>query len=175
MVHIWLGVGISAILSGFVRLIQRTDAQKPLVASLVSSLLGIAFVAALLIHAKADLNLAIQNGSTTFILEEKIYPFDVPERYVWLSTRILRKVEDNAIIFDNWDRIYTHIYTAHVLEGRTGIAFHEAFPTLGETTLAYIDANIDERPIYFANLHPEISIYYDLKEVGDNLYRLRRK
>ena len=175
MVHIWLGMGIGAILSGFARLLQRINAQKPFVASLVPSLLGIAFVAAFLVHAKADLSLAIQNGSTTFILEEKIYPFDVPGRYVRLSTRILRKVEDNAIVFDNWDRIYTHIYTAHILEGRTGIAFHEAFPTLGETTLAYIEANIDERPIYFANLHPEISNYYDLKQVGDNLYRLRRK
>jgi len=175
MVHIWLGLGISAILSGLTRLFERIPSRKSLGASLLPTLLGVAFVAALLIHAKADINLAIQNGSTTFILEEKIYPFVVPERYVRLSTRILRKVEDDAIVFDIWDRVYTHIYTAHILEGRTGIAFHEVFPTLGETTLAYIDANIDERPIYFATLHPEISTYYNLAQIGDQLYLLKRK
>jgi len=175
IVHIWLGVGISAVLSGLAGLLKRNQVQKLKTIDLVPSLLGIAFVAAFLIHSKADLNLAVQKGYTTFIRDEKIYPIFQPDRYVRLSRKILNKIEDDAIVFEIWDRLYTHVYTAHILEGRTGIAFHEVFPTLGQSTLEYIDTNIDERPIYFATLHPEISTYYDLEQVGDQLYRLRRK
>ena len=175
IIHIWLGVGISALLSGLAGLIKRNQVQKPKLLSLAPSLLGIALVAALLLHSKADLNLAIREGYTTFIRDEKIYPYFNPDRYVRLSGKILNKIEDDAIVFEIWDRLYTHVYTAHILEGRTGISFHEAFPKLGQTTLDYIDANIDERPIYFATNHPEISTYYDLEKIGDELYRLRRK
>ncbi len=174
LVHIWLGVGVSAILSGVVRLFKRVDAVEQKYAYLTATLLGVAVVAGLLIQAKADITLAIQERTTTFIQEEHIHAF-TPTRYVRLSTRLLNKVEDDAIIFEIWDRLYTHVYTAHILQGRTGIDFHEVFPTLGQTTLDYIEANIDERPIYFATNHPQITDYYDLEEVGDELYRLSRK
>ncbi|HIE25600.1 MAG TPA: DUF2723 domain-containing protein [Anaerolineales bacterium] len=173
-VYIWLGVGASAIMSGVAHLLKRVDIMGQKQAHLMATLLGVAVVAGLLIHAKADINLAIHEKTTTFIIEEKIHAF-TPTRYVRLSNRLLNKVEDDAIVFEIWDRLYTHVYTAHILNGRTGIAFHEIFPSLGQTTLDYIEANIDERPIYFATLHPEIADYYDLEEVGDGLYRLSRK
>ena len=175
IIHIWLGVGISALLSGITGVFKRNQAKMPQFAQSMPSLLGVAFVAALLIHSKSDITLAIQDRTTTFIRNEHIYPYFKPDRYVRFSRQLLNKIEDDAIVFEIWDRLYTHVYTAHILEGRTGISFHEAFPTLGQTALDYIDANIDERPIYFATNHPEISIYYDLEKVGDELYRLRRK
>ncbi|MBT3712388.1 MAG: DUF2723 domain-containing protein [Anaerolineae bacterium] len=175
LVHIWLGVGLSAILSGVASLLKGKQAQRLKNINLMPSLLGVAFVAALLFHAKADITLAIQEGYSTFIRDEKIYPIAKPDRYVRLSHQVLNKIEDDAIVFEIWDRLYTHVYTAHILDGRTGIAFHEAFPTLGQSTLDYIEANIDKRPIYFATLHPEISTYYDLNQVGDELYRLSKK
>ncbi len=232
LIHIWLGVGISAILSGAARLVKRVDAEKlnviaqnsdarvfesnldgdnlrvkriaycvknitkyvlrnissrskadgthhqpfkQLQLNLMPHILGVAFVAALLIYAKADISLAIQDRTTTFIREESIYPYFKPDRYIRFSYHLLNKVEDDAIVFEIWDRLYTHVYTAHILQGRTGIAFHEVFPTLGQSALDYIEANIDNRPIYFATLHPEISDYYDLKQVGDSLYRLSRR
>ena len=175
LIHIWLGVGISAILSGVARLVKRVNVDKLKYVNLTPSLLGVALVSALLLHASADIRLAIQDRTTTFIRDEQIYPYFKPDRYVRLSNHLLNKVEDDAIVFAVWDRLYTHVYTAHILEGRTGIAFHEVFPTLGQSTLDYIEANIDQRPIYFATLHPEISTYYDLKQVGDSLYRLSRK
>jgi hypothetical protein len=171
MVHIWLGLGAEAVLRG----VARSNARNPLAARYVPTLLGVAFVAAVLFSAKENLTLAIRSAYTVFIREEDTYPYFNPERYVRLAEKNMRKIEDNAIVFDIWDRLYTQVYTAHVLEGRTGISFHEIFPHLGETTLAYIDENIDHRPIYFANLHPEIALYYDLEQVGDQLYRLHRK
>ncbi len=88
---------------------------------------------------------------------------------------MLRKIEDDAIVFAIWDRLYSYVYTAHIEQGRTSIRFHEVWPSLGETTLQYIAENIDEHPIYFTTLHPEISVYYDLEQVGDQLYRLKKK
>jgi hypothetical protein len=175
IIHLWFGLGVSAILLGVARFFKRVDVKGRIPAHLVPTLLGVAFAALILIQAKDNLSLAIQDGTTTFIREEKIYPYFMPDRYLRLSGRILNKVEDDAIIFDIWDRIYTHIYTAHILEGRTGIVFHEVFPNLGETALAYIDENIDKRPIYFATFYPEIENYYDLEQIDDGLYRLKRK
>ncbi len=174
LVYIWFGVGVSAILSGVVRLFKRVDVVGQKNAHLAATLLGFAVVAGIFVQSKADITLAIQEKTTTFIQEEHIHAF-TPTRYVRLSTRLLNKVEDDAIVFEIWDRLYTHVYTAHILQGRTGIDFHEVFPTLGQTTLDYIEANIDERPIYFATKHPQITDYYDLEERGDELYRLSRK
>ena len=175
IIHVWLGVGMSVILSGGTRLAKRVDVHRRMPSKLTATLIGFTFVALLFIQSKDDLSLVIEDGTTTFIREEKIYPYFKPDRYVRLSRQILNKVEDDAIIFDVWDRIYTHVYTAHILEGRTGIAFHEVFPNIGETALDYIDENIDKRPIYFATLHPEIEKYYHLEQVGDGLYRLSKK
>ena len=175
IVHVWLGVGSSAFLDGIAALLKRFKNALRVDLSLTPSLLGVAFVAAILFHARADLQLTVQEGYTTFIRDEKIYPYFKPDRYVRLSRQLLNKVEDDAIVFEIWDRLYTHVYTAHILEGRTEIDFHEAFPTLGETAIEYIDDQIDSRPIYFATLHPEIEEYYELEQVGDELYRLRRK
>jgi hypothetical protein len=71
------------------------------------------------------------------------------------------------------------MYTAHLEEGRTGIAFHEATitedPSLAQTTLGYIDANIDVRPIYFTMLMPELTERYQVQQINNTLYRIYRK
>jgi hypothetical protein len=106
----------------------------------------------------------------------KIYPRD-PERATKEGQRILGQVEDNAILFANWDRLYSYVYTAHILEGRTGIALHELLqpPSPGTTTMAHIDANIDARPIYFTIWVPELEEYYQVEQLDEELWRIRRK
>ncbi len=173
MVHIWLGLGGSALAEAVQKYVERNKFAR--IARFLPNLLEVALVAAVLFLSRKDLNLAVRFGYTDFVRAESTYPYFNPERYVRLAEKNLRKIEDDAIVFDVWDRLYTQVYTAHVLQGRTGIAFREIFPSLGETTLAYIDKNIDNRPIYFASLHPEIGLYYDLEQVGDQLYRLHRK
>ncbi len=175
IVHIWLGFGISAFLLGLKKVIGQIKGLKPELSRKAINLLGIVFVAAILIHSRTDINLAIQSGYTTFIRDEHIYPYFLPDRYTRLARRALNKVEDDAIVFAIWDRLYTYVYMAHVIEGRTDIEFHEVWPSLGQDTLDFLESHIDERPIYFTTDHPEISSYYKLEQVGDNLYRLRKK
>ena len=127
-------------------------------------------------NARTDLRLAVTEGTTTFIQKEKIYPRD-PERATKEGHRILSQVEDDAIIFANWDRLYSYVYTAHILEGRTGIALHEVLvpPRPGTTTMEYINANIGMRPIYFTLEVPGLETYYNVEQIEPQLFRITKK
>jgi len=184
IVHVWMGVGVSALLDGAEWLFKRWQviggvlsvSKGPERSGVIVSLLGLALVGLSVWNARTDLRLAVREGTTAFIQDEKIYPRD-PERATKEGQRILSQVEDNAILFANWDRLYSYVYTAHILEGRTGIALHELLtvPQPGTTTMAYIDANIATRPIYFTVWVPELEKYYQVEQIDEELWRLRRK
>jgi len=176
IVHVWLGIGVSALLDGLEWPLKRWQAIGAGRSGALVSLLGLALVALSLWNARTDLRLAVAEGTTTFIQEEKIYPRD-PERAVREGRRILSQVEDNAILFANWDRLYSYVYTAHILEGRTGIALHEMLspPQPGATIMAYIDANIETRPIYFTLEVPGLKTYYNIEQIEPQLFRITKK
>ncbi len=187
-VHVWLGMGISILLDGLEWPLERWQAVSPRRAlgpngvigpkrsGVIVSIFGLALVALSIWNARTDLRLAFTEGTTTFIQEEKIYPRD-PERATKEARRILEQVEDNAILFANWDRLYSYVYTAHILEGRTGIALHEMFgpPSPDSTMKAYIDANIETRPIYFTLEVPELETYYNIQQIEPQLYLITNK
>jgi hypothetical protein len=198
-VHIWLGMGISILFDGVEwplkwwqaispsrstfgarderrRALGPNGALGPERSGLLVSFLGLALVALSVWNVRTNLRLAVSEGTTTFIREEKIYPRD-PERATKEGHRILSQVEDDAILFANWDRLYSYVYTAHILEGRTGIALHEVLmpPQPGTTTKAYIDANIETRPIYFTLEMPELETYYNVRQIEPQLFRLTQK
>lgn len=174
--HVWFGAGISALLDGADWSLKRWQAIAPERSGLLANLLGLALVVLSIWNARTDLRLAIREGTTSFIQAEKIYPRD-PGRATKEGQRILSHVEDNAILFANWDRLYSYVYTAHILEGRTGIALHELLAPLrpGTTTMAYINANIDTRPIYFTLSVPELDDYYQVEQVDEELWRITRR
>jgi hypothetical protein len=184
IVHVWLGVGVSALLDGAEWSLKRWQvtggvlsvSKDPERSGVFVNLLGLALAGLSVWNARTDLRLAVTEGTTTFIQAEKIYPRD-PERATKEGHRILGQVENNAILFANWDRLYSYVYTAHILEGRTGIALHEVLtpPRPGTTTMAYIDANLDTRPVYFTVWLPELEEYYRVEQIGDVLWRIRRK
>jgi hypothetical protein len=177
IVHVWLGVGVSTLLDGAEWSVETVAGTVgPERSGVFVNLLGLALVGLSVWNARTDLRLALTDGTTSFIQEEKIYPRD-PERATKEGHRILGQVEDNAILFANWDRLYSYVYTAHILEGRTGIALHEVLttPRPGTTTMAYIDANLDTRPVYFTVLVPELEDYYRVEKIGEQLWRIRRK
>ena len=176
IVYVWLGVGISVLLDGAVWSIERWQVNCPERSGVFINLLGLFFVGLSVLNARTDLRLAIKQGTTTFIQDEKIYPRD-PERAIKEGHRVLNQVEDNAIVFANWDRLYSYVYTAHILDGRTGIALHEVLtpPHPGTTMMAYINANLDSRPIYFTVWQPELEEYYRVEQIGEELWRITRK
>ena len=176
IVHVWLGMGVSILLDGLEWPLKRWQVIGPGRSGVLVSLLGLALVALSVWNARTDLRLAITDGTTNFIQEEKIYPRD-PKRATKEGHRILSQVEDDAILFANWDRLYSYVYTAHILEGRTGIALHQVLapPTPGTTMKAYIDANIEARPIYFTLEVPGLETYYNIEQIEPQLFRITRK
>jgi hypothetical protein len=175
-VDVWLGMGISILLDGFEWPLNRWQIIGPKRSGAIVSILGLALVALSIWNSCENLQLAFTQGTTTFIQEEKIYPRDT-ERATKEAQRILDQVEDNAILFANWDRLYSYVYTAHILEGRTGIALHEMFepPSPDSTMKAYIDANIETRPIYFTLDVPELETYYNILQIEPQLYLITNK
>jgi hypothetical protein len=187
MTYVWLGMGISILLDGLEWPLKGWQAVSPRRAlgpngalggersGLVVSVLGLALLGLSVWNMRTNLRLAATKGTTTFIQEEKIYPRD-PNRATKEGHRILSQVEDNAILFANWDRLYSYVYTAHILEGRTGIALHEWLtpPQPGSTTMEYIDANIESRPIYFTLEVPGLETYYNIKQIESQLYQITK-
>lgn len=174
--HVWLGMGVSILLDGVEWPLKWWQVIGPDRSGLLVSVLGVALIALSIWNARMNLRLAVTQGTTTFIHDEKIYPRD-PERAIKEAHRILDQVEDNAILFANWDRLYSYVYTAHVLDGRTGIALHEVLvpPSPRTTTMDYIDANIGTRPIYFTLEVPGLETYYNIRQIEPQLFHITSK
>lgn len=174
-VYIWFGLGASIILELLEQIFQKERTGTRVLQIAVSILL----IALPLWQFRRDLNLAITNGYPTFVRRDHIYPIFAPDKAIHDAMKIISRIEDDAIVFTDWDKLYSYIYTAHIEEGRTGIAFHEAtitdHPSLAHTTLAYIDANIDVRPIYFTVFMPELTDRYRVQQINTTLYRISRK
>jgi hypothetical protein len=114
----------------------------------------------------------------------KYYPYNMrtPQLPHVLAESVVDRIEDNAIVFTDWNLLYGLYYVAYVEEGRTGMAFHETFPQdgvtrLAQTTREYIDANLGRRPIYTTTYSPEFLRYYQLRPAGSmpTLYRLEAR
>ena len=176
IVHVWLGMGASTLLDGVEWPLKRWQAIGLERSGLLVSFLGLALVALSAWNVRGNLRLAVTEGTTQFIQEEKIYPHD-PKRAVKEGQRILSQVEDNAILFANWDRLYSYVYTAYILEDRKGIALHQVLapPSPGSTMKAYIDANIDVRPIYFTLEVPGLETYYNVEKIEPQLFLITQK
>ncbi len=174
-VYVWFGLGASIILELLEQIFQKKQAGTRVLQMVISILL----IALPIWQSRRDLNLAITNGYTTFVRRDHIYPIFAPDKAIRDAMKIINRIEDDAIVFADWDKLYSYIYTAHIEEGRTSIAFHEATitddPALAQTTLAYIDANIDVRPIYFTVFMPELTELYHVQQINTTLYRIHRK
>jgi len=110
----------------------------------------------------------------------EVYFYSYPDARRLEAEGIVKGIEDNAIVFTDWDRAYDFYYVAHVLQGRTGMDFHETFPQEGVTQFAdsaihYIEANIAARPIYFSERPSQLASKYKITRAGSNLFRIEKK
>lgn len=110
----------------------------------------------------------------------EIYFFAFPGARRLEAEKIVNRIEDNAMIFTDWDHAYDFYYVAHVLQGRTDTDFHETFPQEGvtqfaESAMEYIAANIDERPIYFSERPSQLATKYEITRAGSDLFRIEKK
>lgn len=106
--------------------------------------------------------------------------FQFPDARRLDAEQIVNSIEDNAIVFTDWDWAYDFYYVSHVLQGRTQMDFHETFPQEGVTqfadsALAYVEANIDTRPIYFSERPIQLATKFKITRAGSGLFRIERK
>ncbi|HQX15130.1 MAG TPA: DUF2723 domain-containing protein [Anaerolineales bacterium] len=172
---VWFGAGAGAVLSAWGRLTKLNQPSLRMTRVLITIIL----IALPIWNSRQDLSLAIQKGFTSFIRDNHVYPVFAPDKAIREAKRIVNRVEDNAIVFTNWDKLYSYIYTAQIEEGKMGIAFHEVLDEgnqiLPTTMIAYIDEHIDTRPIYFAIDVPKLSELYRVTKINDTLFRINRK
>jgi hypothetical protein len=172
---VWFGVGAGKLLTR----VNRLSIQNQALLRTVQTVLVILLVALPVWHARRDLISAIQNGYPLFVRRDHIYPVFAPDKAIHDASKIIARLEENAIVFAPWDKLYSYIYTAHIEERKTSIAFHEIWSTeeekLAASAVAYIDQNLDTRPIYFTMYTPELSERYHVEKINDTLYRVYRK
>jgi hypothetical protein len=168
---ILFGIGIDTILEA-VTLIPRLPGFVP-------ALAGVSIFMVLFYLSATDISAAWRERMPPGLEGwERYYEFPADQRLK--TERVVNRLEDNAIVFTGWDKLYTFYYVAHVLQGRTGIDFHETYPQEGLEQLAasaiqYIEANLDARPIYSTNRSPELANYFKLARAASGLFRIERK
>jgi len=172
---VWFGVGACNLLFVFEKFIK----QNQLAGRIMRLVVSLFLVALPIWNSRQDLNLAIKSGYTTFVRDHHIYPVFAPDKAIRDARRIINRVEENAIVFADWDKLYSYIYTAQIEDKKLGISFHEAWigdeQKLSESTINYIEANIDTRPIYFAIDMPGLTELYQVTKINDTLFRINRK
>ena len=172
---VWFGLGASASLV----FLERRRFQSQSIARILSSVFMILLVVLPLWQARKDLLPAIKSGYPLFVRRDHIYPVFAPDKAINDAQKIIAQLDANAIVFAPWDKLYSYVYTAQIVDGKTDISFHEAWSTeqerLADSAIDYIDHNLDTRPIYFTIYMPELPDHYRIEKMDDTLYRVYRK
>ena len=172
---VWFGIGASKLLAW----VSHLPIQNKSLLKIGQIVLMVLLVALPIWHTRRDLIPAIESGYPLFVRRDHIYPVFAPDKAIHDARKILSRVEENAIVFAPWDKLYSYVYTAHIEDGKTGVSFHEAWSTeeekLADSAIAYIEQNLDIRPIYFTIDMYGLSDRYRVEKIDDTLYRIYRK
>ena len=145
----------------------------------IPALLGISILILPLYASATDISTAWKTRIPPMVEDWEAYDGSPSESQLE-AEQVLSRIEDNAIVFTSWDKLYGFYYVSHIMQGRTEIDFHEAYPQEGVTKFAdsaiqYIEANIDRRPIYFTSRPTELGAYYKITRRALGLFQLERK
>jgi Protein O-mannosyl-transferase TMEM260-like len=172
---VWFGMGASKLLAW----VSRLPIKNQGLLKLGQSLLMVLLVALPIWNARRDLTPAIRSGYPLFVRRDHIYPVFAPDKAIQDARKIIARLEKNAIVFAPWDKLYSYVYTAYIEDGKTDISFHEAWSTeeekLADSTVTYIEQNLDTRPIYFTINMYGLNDRYQVEKIDDTLYRIYRK
>jgi len=78
-----------------------------------------------------------------------------------ISRATVTNLPENAIVFTNWDMMWSYYYAAHIIEGRRDLTFIETYPAddmngLADSVAAFVEENLDEHPIFFSERVPDL-------------------
>ena len=169
---ILVGLGVSAVIE-VVALIPKLPHFVPVALSIVMLFLGF-------YHSTGDVTSYWRERVPPGLEDWEVYFYEYPDTRRLEAEGTVKGIEDNAIVFTDWDRAYDFYYVAHVLQGRTGMDFHETYPQEGVTQFAdsaiqYIAANIESRPIYFSERPSQLASQYKITRAGSHLFRIEKK
>lgn len=172
---VWFGLGASKVLTLFEQYrFQNYNSNR-----ILQSVFMLLLVVLPIWNSRGDLAPALRSGYPLFVKRDHIYPVFAPDKAISDAQKIIEHLEKDAIVFAPWDKLYSYIYTAQIEDGKTDIAFHEAWSTeeekLANSAIVYIDQNLDTRPIYFTIYMPELTDHYRVEKIDDTLYRVYRK
>lgn len=171
-----VGVGLTLVVD-FVH--GWLGARKPgHLGTLASGVLSLLVFFIALLPAWKDVSSAWEAGRITFLdgTDQAWYPYPVNDPMAPLMTAraIVDDLDDGAIIFTTWDKLYGVLYVASVERNRSDVIMHELYPFSSDNkvspqTLDYIARNIAERPIYITFEDPVLSQIYRLRLVDIRL------
>ena len=101
---------------------------------------------------------AVIAGSNSFDFGE--YPTYSPQ-LLHLAQATVDALPPDAILFTDWDELWPLTYTAHIMENRTDLIFHETYPRddrpeLADSVITYIHQQIGRRPVFFSEREPKL-------------------
>jgi len=93
---------------------------------------------------------------------------------------LVAHLEDDAVLFTDWNRLYPCYYVAHVEQNRTGMAFLQDYPLpyqreLADSAVDYVRRTAPTRPVYFTHVVVKVDALFALEPVrrgGQVLYRV---
>ncbi len=175
-VAVWLGIGGSALLEGLDRLFGRLPTWGPGMKRIGVGAMGVLLVGLSLWGARSDLGSSVFRGYPEFVRRYHVYPIFAPHKAIQEAQRVLKRLEPNAILFTEWDTLYSLVYTAQVEGVRPDVHIHAAFVNeryrVADSALEYIDAHLGQQAVYFTVLTPLLTERYRVETLEANLFRL---
>lgn len=166
------GLGVHAVLQ-LMETLPKVPRLVPVGAGIIVLVLGI-------YESSAEISFGWQERTPPGLDDWEAYYYRFPEIRPLEASQTVSHIEDDAIVFTDWDQAYSLYYASYVMQGRTNMSFHETYPQEGvthfaESAVEYIEANIDTRPIYFSERPSQLSDRYKITRAGSGLFQIERK
>jgi hypothetical protein len=148
------GYGAAGLAAGLARLPRTGGRQAAAAALLAIMALGIW-------PQLAPYLPAVRAGQVAFLGGPGYMADSETEPAYQAAARVVAQLPPNAIVYDEWFKLYTYYYAAQVASNRFDLRFIEAAPHadragLPASTVEFIGSNIGTHPILFAWQWPEI-------------------
>jgi hypothetical protein len=155
---IFAGMGIAFIFTAARSFLDNLFKQNTFLKSSSTVLLGILLILGCVFPYLDYMSNAWDDRAVSF-LENTPYaefplPLDAPDSPHEQASILVNNLEDNAVVFTTWVRLYSYYFVSHVEQGRTNMRFHELYPSgnmdgIAQSTVDYIKRDFDKRLFYF--------------------------
>ena len=157
--YMWLAMLASVAMGGLAWVVGRVPSRPVQISLNTILMLTILYIGVLPIltpHWKA-----VQQGKLPFLSNPSYIvdsSFNLSYKQVSL---IVKDLEPNAILFQEWSVLYPYWYAANIEQGRADLRFIEQnpyhqSPGFPASTIDFIRANVGEHPIYLAAYQSEV-------------------